>query len=205
MEVLRAQGDCPLKDFEKVQKELQQRRQQYKELKDVFLDFEKKRDCLVREQREFYVKMTLLSRKTIPRDRFFKNLIDDCQKKTERLEELENKVTNTGKIIDEANKISEAQLKAMQMEMKYTAEKLYEFENQIRLKEMQLQDVIRVFEQEKKNKTTAEEAMHTYKILLDDSKKENTEIRSKLNYLEDLEKNRTNVLRVTEELAHETQ
>lgn len=149
--------------------------------------------------------MTLLSRKTIPRDRFFKNLIDDCQKKTERLEELENKVTNTDKIIDEANKISEAQLKAMQMEMKYTAEKLYEFENQIRLKEMQLQDVIRVFEQEKKNKTTAEEAMHTYKILLDDSKKENAEIRSKLNYLEDLEKNRTNVLRVTEELAHETQ
>lgn len=148
--------------------------------------------------------MTLLSRKTIPRDRFFKNLIDDCQKKTERLEELENKVTNTDKIIDEANKISEAQLKAMQMEMKYTAEKLYEFENQIRLKEMQLQDVIRVFEQEKKNKTTAEEAMHTYKILLDDSKKENAEIRSKLNYLEDLEKNRTNVLRVTEELAHET-
>lgn len=149
--------------------------------------------------------MTLLSRKTIPRDRFFKNLIDDCQKKTERLEELENKVTNTDKIIEEANKISEAQLKAMQMEMKYTAEKLYEFENQIRLKEMQLQDVIRVFEQEKKNKTTAEEAMHTYKILLDDSKKENAEIRSKLNYLEDLEKNRTNVLRVTEELAHETQ
>lgn len=149
--------------------------------------------------------MTLLSRKTIPRDRFFKNLIDDCQKKTERLKELENKVTNTDKIIDEANKISEAQLKAMQMEMKYTAEKLYEFENQIRLKEMQLQDVIRVFEQEKKNKTTAEEAMHTYKILLDDSKKENAEIRSKLNYLEDLEKNRTNVLRVTEELAHETQ
>lgn len=149
--------------------------------------------------------MSLLSRKTIPRDRFFKNLIDDCQKKTERLEELENKVTNTDKIIDEANKISEAQLKAMQMEMKYTAEKLYEFENQIRLKEMQLQDVIRVFEQEKKNKTTAEEAMHTYKILLDDSKKENAEIRSKLNYLEDLEKNRTNVLRVTEELAHETQ
>lgn len=149
--------------------------------------------------------MTLLSRKTIPRDRFFKNLIDDCQKKTERLEELENKVTNTDKIIDEANKISEAQLKAMQMEMKYTAEKLYEFENQIRLKEMQLQDVIRVFEQEKKNKTTAEEAMHTYKILLDDSKKENAEIRSKLNYLEDLEKNRTNILRVTEELAHETQ
>lgn len=149
--------------------------------------------------------MTLLSRKTIPRDRFFKNLIDDCQKKTERLEELENKVTNNDKIIDEANKISEAQLKAMQMEMKYTAEKLYEFENQIRLKEMQLQDVIRVFEQEKKNKTTAEEAMHTYKILLDDSKKENAEIRSKLNYLEDLEKNRTNVLRVTEELAHETQ
>lgn len=148
--------------------------------------------------------MTLLSRKTIPRDRFFKNLIDDCQTKTERLEELENKVTNTDKIIDEANKISEAQLKAMQMEMKYTAEKLYEFENQIRLKEMQLQDVIRVFEQEKKNKTTAEEAMHTYKILLDDSKKENAEIRSKLNYLEDLEKNRTNVLRVTEELAHET-
>lgn len=149
--------------------------------------------------------MSLLSRKTIPRDRFFKNLIDDCQKKTEKLEELENKVTNTDKIIDEANKISEAQLKAMQMEMKYTAEKLYEFENQIRLKEMQLQDVIRVFEQEKKNKTTAEEAMHTYKILLDDSKKENAEIRSKLNYLEDLEKNRTNVLRVTEELAHETQ
>lgn len=147
----------------------------------------------------------LLSRKTIPRDRFFKNLIDDCQKKTERLEELENKVTNTDKIIDEASKISEAQLKAMQMEMKYTAEKLYEFENQIRLKEMQLQDVIRVFEQEKKNKTTAEEAMHTYKILLDDSKKENAEIRSKLNYLEDLEKNRTNILRVTEELAHETQ
>lgn len=149
--------------------------------------------------------MMLLSRKTIPRDRFFKNLIDDCQKKTERLEELENKVANTDKIIEEANKISEAQLKAMQMEMKYTAEKLYEFENQIRLKEMQLQDVIRVFEQEKKNKTTAEEAMHTYKILLDDSKKENAEIRSKLNYLEDLEKNRTNVLRVTEELAHETQ
>lgn len=149
--------------------------------------------------------MMLLSRKTIPRDRFFKNLIDDCQKKTERLEELENKVTNTDKIIDEANKISEAQLKAMQMEIKYTAEKLYEFENQIRLKEMQLQDVIRVFEQEKKNKTTAEEAMHTYKILLDDSKKENAEIRSKLNYLEDLEKNRTNILRVTEELAHETQ
>lgn len=148
--------------------------------------------------------MTLLIRKTIPRDRFFKNLIDDCQKKTERLEELENKVTNTDKVIDEAKKISEAQLKAMQMEMKYTAEKLYEFENQIRLKEMQLQDVIRVFEQEKKNKTTAEEAMHTYKILLDDSKKENAEIRSKLNYLEDLEKNRTNVLRVTEELAHET-
>lgn len=149
--------------------------------------------------------MTLLSRKTIPRDRFFKNLIEECQTKSEKLEELEKKVTNTDKIIEESKKISEAQLKAMQMEMKYTAEKLYEFENQIRLKEMQLQDVIRVFEQEKKNKTTAEEAMHTYKILLEDSKKENADIRSKLNYLEDLEKNRTNVLRVTEELAHETQ
>ncbi|XP_054283352.1 uncharacterized protein LOC129000413 [Macrosteles quadrilineatus] len=204
LETLRSQGDCALRDFEKVQNELQQRRQQFNELKDVFLDFEKKRDSVVREQRDFYNKMMLLSKKTIPRDRFFKNLIEECQMKTNRIGEIEDMLRDTNQALDETKKISEAQLKAMQTEMQFTAERLYEFENQIRIKDMQLQEVVNVFEQEKKNKASAEEALNTYKILLDSSKKENEEVRSKLNYLEDMEKNRTNV-QAAEDLAKETQ
>ncbi|XP_054284132.1 uncharacterized protein LOC129001023 isoform X2 [Macrosteles quadrilineatus] len=204
LETLRSQGDCALRDFEKVQNELQQRRQQFNELKDVFLDFEKKRDSVVREQRDFYNKMMLLSRKTIPRDRFFKNLIEECQMKTNRIGEIEDMLRDTNQALEETKKISEAQLKAMQTEMQFTAERLYEFENQIRIKDMQLQEVVNVFEQEKKNKASAEEALNTYKILLDSSKKENEEVRSKLNYLEDMEKNRTNV-QAAEDLAKETQ
>ncbi|XP_046675747.1 myosin-2 heavy chain-like isoform X2 [Homalodisca vitripennis] len=205
LEALRSQGDCALRDFEKMQNELQQRRQQFNELKDVFLDFEKKRDTVVREQREFYSKMLLLSSRTIPRDRFFKNLIEECQTKTVRIDELEKSMRSADKTIEEAKKNNEAQLKAMQAEMKYTAGKLYEFENLIKLKEMHLQEVIKVFEQEKMLKMSAEGSLNTYKLLLEDLKKENTDIRAKLNYLEDLQKNRTNISQVTEELAKEAQ
>lgn len=205
LETLRAQGDCSLNDFEKEQNELQQRRIQFTELKDVFLEFQKKRDNVVREQREFYNKMFLLSKPTISREKFFKNLIEELQSKSKMIEELEIKLNNANNAFEETNKTSEAQLKAMQIEINFTAERLYEFENQIRMKDAQLQDVIKVLENEKHNKFVAEEAMKTYKLQLEDAKKENFEMRNNVNYLKDIEKNKVNLLREVEQLAKETQ
>lgn len=193
-----------MKEFEKAEGEVQQRRYQLNSLKEVFMDFEMKREHIVEEQRAFYSKMSILTKKTIEKDVFFKNLIQECQMKSSKINELEESLKNADKVVEEEKKNFEAQLKAMQSEMGYTLEKLVEFEKQIRLKETHLQDVIRVFEQEKKLKTTAEEMMQTYKMLLEDSKKENAQLLHRLNYFEDLEKRLMSNPKVREESSKES-
>lgn len=198
LDVLKAQGDCSLNDFEVAYSVLDQRQYQFNSLKDILIHFNTMREKLVEEQREFYNKISSETEKTINRDAFFQKLIQECQMKTCKIDELEERLEDVNKVVEEDKRIFEVQMKAMQSEMEFSMLKLIEFEKQIKAKDIQLQDTIRVFDQEKKLKTTAEEVMQTYKMLLEDSKKENAQLLNRLNHFEDLEKNITSMSKLGE-------
>lgn len=177
---LRTQGECGKADFEKLQSEVNLRKSKMDELKLVLADFEKKREQVVKDQKEFYTKIKELNKTVSLRERVCENLIKENEKKSNIIESLEEKLNMVENTIVEIKEQAQKEINELQSELKGAVERLQEYQKHIELMDRDLERQLFVMQKtladEKLQKMAALEKLQTCQKSIEEMKRDTEQI-----------------------------